>query len=234
MRRAGTRLIDWAAVREIAHRRLGRGRRPDPGGPARGGGGLLPRDAAAHRADRGRRDRIRAARRTGDSGRGRSAPMGRPQPRHLPAAVRAHRAHAAGQPGGPRHGRPRDVALGEPHCRQPAARLHARLPGPQGARPVRRQPAGGRAGPRSPPFRGAEHRRHGSRHAGAEGRVPHLHRPPRGDPCLRVRGARLAASVLRRAGGGDGRAAGGRVRRPDGSRCARRSPAARATGSSGS
>ena len=73
MRRAGTTLIDWEAVREIAHRRLGSAAAPMPARQRAEAEDVLPHHPAEDRADRGRGDRLAAAGGARDSGRRRPA-----------------------------------------------------------------------------------------------------------------------------------------------------------------
>ena len=165
MRRAGTRLIDWETVRGIARRRLGADGAPLRTEVRDRGRGLLPRRPAADRAGGGRGDRRGAAGRARDAGGDRSARVDRPEPGHLRAALRSDRADH-GQPGRGGHAGTSAGPHREPLDRQPAARLPDGVPGAQGARPVRHQPAGRRArGARPAALRGAEHPRHRREHA---------------------------------------------------------------------
>ena len=78
-------------------------------------------------------------------------------------------------------------------------RAAARVPGAQGARPVRHQPARPRAAPgRQALLRRAEHPRPRDDAAGAGGGLPQVDRAPRGDPRPRVRGQPVGARLPER------------------------------------
>ena len=154
MRRAGTRLIDWETVRGIAAAAWAP-MAPAPRRSPRFVRGLLPRCAAgSSRWWLRRSGRLPAALET-------PAVIDRREWIDLNLATferlfdRIEQIMAT-QTG--RHARTRAGSHRQPLDRQPAARLPDDLPGAQGARPVRHQPAGRHAHrPRPAALRGAEH-----------------------------------------------------------------------------
>ena len=192
-------------------RRLGRRGAPRRGPPAQRGGTPL---RGRGRGDRSRLRGGHAARRA----RPRDGPRRRPSPGSW-SASRSSIAPAGSGPTSPPSPRlfgrlegdlldqvvPPGAGLGEgvarpgePLDHDPPVRAAARLHGPARPRPVRPRPPlrGGRAGPA--PLRGGERSpdRPGARRAARS--VPHLDRPPRDDPRLRVRGPPLAPALPRR------------------------------------